>query len=67
MGRFGAVFGPWIGGVLVANQAQSWGFTVFAGTALFGAFMIALSRRGGPATSSEPPIASGRPGDAVAM
>jgi AAHS family benzoate transporter-like MFS transporter len=55
MGRFGAVFGPWIGGVLVANHAQSWGFTVFAITGVFGAIMVTLNRRSGsPSTPSTP-------------
>ncbi|MBO3680774.1 aromatic acid/H+ symport family MFS transporter [Streptomyces sp. NEAU-YJ-81] len=57
MGRFGAVFGPWLGGRLVANEAQDWGFTVFAATALFATVMIGLtglrtarrSPRSGPA------------------
>ncbi|MEV6158623.1 hypothetical protein AB0L53_50685 [Nonomuraea sp. NPDC052129] len=31
----------------MANHAQSWGFTVFAVTAVFGAIMITLSGRGG--------------------
>lgn len=57
MGRFGAVLGPWIGGVLMANQAQGWAFTVFAITAVFGAVMITLSRTGGTAV---------RQGEAVA-
>ncbi|HUR04545.1 MAG TPA: MFS transporter [Nonomuraea sp.] len=64
MGRFGAVFGPWLGGVLLANHAQSWGFTVFAITAVFGSIMITLSGRGG--RPSAPSVPSGRPGDAVA-
>ncbi|WP_374103334.1 MFS transporter [Streptomyces sp. MK37H] len=43
MGRFGAVFGPWLGGRLVANEAQDWGFTVFAATALLATVMIGLT------------------------
>lgn len=43
MGRFGAVFGPWLGGRLVANEAQDWGFIVFAATALFATVMIGLT------------------------
>ncbi|KUN59083.1 benzoate transporter [Streptomyces canus] len=30
MGRFGAVFGPWLGGQLLASGYGDWGFTAFA-------------------------------------
>ncbi|MFF4400957.1 MFS transporter [Streptomyces sp. NPDC001480] len=30
MGRFGAVFGPWLGGQLLAANKGDWGFTAFA-------------------------------------
>lgn len=30
MGRFGAVFGPWLGGQLLAAGKADWGFTAFA-------------------------------------
>ncbi|WP_426567835.1 MFS transporter [Streptomyces canus] len=30
MGRFGAVFGPWLGGQLLAANHGDWGFTAFA-------------------------------------
>ncbi|MFA3873229.1 MFS transporter [Streptomyces sp. MMCC 100] len=30
MGRFGAVFGPWLGGQLLAADKGDWGFTAFA-------------------------------------
>ncbi|MFI6436646.1 MFS transporter [Streptomyces sp. NPDC050759] len=30
MGRFGAVFGPWLGGRLLASGNGDWGFTAFA-------------------------------------
>ncbi|MFI6208311.1 MFS transporter [Streptomyces sp. NPDC051041] len=30
MGRFGAVFGPWLGGRLLAADKGDWGFTAFA-------------------------------------
>ncbi|RKN44726.1 MFS transporter [Streptomyces hoynatensis] len=53
MGRFGAVFGPWLGGVLVDADMSTWGFGVFAAAGLLGAVMIAfvprLPRAGGPA------------------
>jgi AAHS family benzoate transporter-like MFS transporter len=43
MGRFGAVFGPWLGGHLVAGNAEGWGFTVFAVTALLATVLISLT------------------------
>lgn len=49
LGRFGALFGPWIGGVLVAADASSWGFGVFAAAALVGALTVGLVR--GPQAS----------------
>jgi len=45
IGRFGAVFGPWMGGLLVANQLSGFGFVVFAIAGVLGAAMIALIRR----------------------
>jgi len=44
MGRFGAVFGPWLGGVLVAHQISNLGFGVFAAAALMSAVLVALVR-----------------------
>lgn len=49
LGRLGAVFGPWIGGVLVAAGVSSWGFGVFAAAALVGALTVGLVRRPAPA------------------
>ncbi|MGW2327637.1 MFS transporter [Streptomyces sp. NPDC001700] len=43
MGRFGAVFGPWLGGRLVDGNAEGWGFTVFAVTALCATVLMVLS------------------------
>ncbi|WP_405457832.1 aromatic acid/H+ symport family MFS transporter [Streptomyces sp. NBC_00101] len=43
MGRFGAVFGPWLGGQLVANGNEDWGFTAFAITAVFATVMLCLT------------------------
>ncbi|MGW7514530.1 MFS transporter [Streptomyces sp. NPDC054796] len=43
MGRFGAVFGPWLGGQLVASKAEGWGFTAFALAALLSTAFIALT------------------------
>lgn len=42
MGRFGAVFGPWLGGQLFAMGHEGWGFTAFAIAALFSVTMLAL-------------------------
>ncbi|WP_267618488.1 MFS transporter [Gordonia bronchialis] len=30
IGRFGAVFGPWLGGILIASGAPKWGFFAYA-------------------------------------
>lgn len=43
MGRFGAVFGPWVGGELLAAGSADAGFAVYAGAAVFGAVMMALA------------------------
>ena len=43
MGRFGAVFGPWLGGALLAAGHADYGFAAFAATGLFGAVMMALA------------------------
>ncbi|MFF1919490.1 MFS transporter [Streptomyces sp. NPDC058221] len=43
MGRFGAVFGPWLGGQLLANGAADWGFTAFALAAVFSTVFITLA------------------------
>lgn len=42
MGRFGAVFGPWMGGALFAAGNQSWGFTIFAAAALVATATLVL-------------------------
>jgi AAHS family benzoate transporter-like MFS transporter len=47
MGRFGAVFGPWAGGQLMASHHQGWGFTLYAGTAATAAILVALAGLGG--------------------
>lgn len=39
----GAVFGPWLGGRLVDGNAEGWGFTVFAVTALFATVLMVVS------------------------
>ncbi|MFE6887472.1 MFS transporter [Streptomyces sp. NPDC057694] len=43
MGRFGAIFGPWIGGALISAGNADLGFTMYACAAVFGAVMMALA------------------------
>jgi AAHS family benzoate transporter-like MFS transporter len=44
IGRFGAVFGPWMGGQLFATGHQGWGFGIFAVAAVFAtATLLVLS------------------------
>ena len=43
IGRFGAVFGPWLGGRLVAADASDWGFAAFSIAAVVGAVMMAAA------------------------
>ncbi len=52
MGRFGAVFGPWVGGVLTGHHLSGWGFGVFALAALISAVLVSLVR-GNPVGASE--------------
>ncbi|VVJ17927.1 Uncharacterized MFS-type transporter [Amycolatopsis camponoti] len=52
VGRTGAVFGPWLGGILVAGGLSSFGFVVFAIAGLLGAVMVALVRRDGALTTT---------------
>lgn len=66
IGRFGAVFGPWLGGQLVAGEAEGWGFTAFALTGVFATVMVALTRftrsRTPAATEGEkPPVSPSGP------
>ncbi|MFJ8751937.1 MFS transporter [Streptomyces sp. NPDC102441] len=60
MGRFGAVFGPWLGGQLLANGAADWGFTAFALSALFSTVFITLAglrmSRRTPGRTTVPPL-----------
>jgi AAHS family benzoate transporter-like MFS transporter len=55
VGRTGAVFGPWLGGILVAGGLNSLGFVVFAIAGLLGAVMVALVRRNGAITTETGP------------
>jgi AAHS family benzoate transporter-like MFS transporter len=67
MGRFGAVFGPWLGGRLVANGASNWGFVAFSIAAVVGAVMMAaayLTIRHRPAPAPSAPIEDAVPGQA---
>ncbi|GIE90220.1 MFS transporter [Actinoplanes regularis] len=47
IGRFGAVFGPWLGGQLVAAGNQGWGFTAFAVTAVLATVFVLLAGAAG--------------------
>ncbi|MEU1196544.1 MFS transporter [Streptomyces sp. NPDC005813] len=54
MGRFGAVFGPWLGGQLLATGSTTAGFTAFAAAGLFSLVFVSLTglrRVQPPATS----------------
>ncbi|NEC84414.1 aromatic acid/H+ symport family MFS transporter [Streptomyces sp. SID12501] len=48
IGRFGAVFGPWLGGQLVASGSEGWGFTAFAVAAVLATVFVALTGLRGP-------------------
>ncbi|MDX2546009.1 aromatic acid/H+ symport family MFS transporter [Streptomyces sp. WI04-05B] len=54
IGRFGAVFGPWLGGRLVASGSEGWGFTAFAVAAVLATVFVALT---GLRTSRQPTAA----------
>ncbi|MFF3615452.1 MFS transporter [Streptomyces sp. NPDC002580] len=43
MGRFGAVFGPWLGGQLLATGSTTAGFTVFALAGVFSLVFVSLT------------------------
>ncbi|MFF8946872.1 hypothetical protein ACF1A5_32370 [Streptomyces sp. NPDC014864] len=43
MGRFGAVFGPWLGGQLLDAGHGDWGFTVFALAGVSSTVLIGLA------------------------
>ncbi|MBB2944462.1 MFS family permease [Actinoplanes lutulentus] len=58
IGRFGAVFGPWLGGQLVASNNQGWGFTAFAVTAMLATiFALLAGLAGGSKVEEEAPTA----------
>jgi AAHS family benzoate transporter-like MFS transporter len=63
VGRLGAVFGPWLGGILVASGLSSLGFVVFAIAGLLGAVMVSLVRqKTNSATTSGPAARTPVPG-----
>ncbi|MFD4550149.1 hypothetical protein [Streptomyces sp. NPDC058466] len=43
MGRFGAVFGPWLGGQLLATGSTTAGFTAFALAGVFSLVFVSLT------------------------
>jgi AAHS family benzoate transporter-like MFS transporter len=54
MGRFGAVFGPWLGGQLLAAGKGEWGFTAFALAGVSSMVFIGLAAvRGSRRTAEE--------------
>lgn len=62
MGRFGAVFGPWLGGQLLAAGNGDWGFTAFAIAGLSSMVFIGIAALRG---SRQTP-ASGTPQQLIA-
>jgi AAHS family benzoate transporter-like MFS transporter len=48
MGRFGAVFGPWLGGQLLAAGNGDWGFTAFALAGVSSMVFIGIASLRGP-------------------
>lgn len=63
MGRFGAVFGPWLGGQLLAANRGDWGFTAFALAGLASMVLIGMaalrgSKRASRADSEQELIAA---------
>ncbi|OON80101.1 MFS transporter [Streptomyces tsukubensis] len=58
MGRFGAVFGPWLGGQLVASRNETWGFAAFAIAAVLATVFVSLTGLRTPRTDtkSDPPL-----------
>ncbi|MFF4249876.1 MFS transporter [Streptomyces sp. NPDC001663] len=62
MGRFGAVFGPWLGGQLLAAGNGEWGFTAFALAGLSSMVFIGIaalrSAKPGARTGAEQELAA---------
>ncbi|MFF3302696.1 MFS transporter [Streptomyces sp. NPDC002908] len=63
MGRFGAVFGPWLGGQLLATGSTTSGFTVVASAGVFSLIFIALT--GLPSLKRTPGTDAARPASAA--
>ncbi|MEU1180280.1 aromatic acid/H+ symport family MFS transporter [Streptomyces sp. NPDC005820] len=57
MGRFGAVFGPWLGGQLLAAGNGDWGFTAFA---LAGVSSMVFIGTAALRSARQTPVTSGR-------
>ncbi|MFF3336358.1 MFS transporter [Streptomyces sp. NPDC002888] len=53
MGRFGAVFGPWLGGQLLAANRGDWGFTAFALAGVSSMVFIGVAALRGSRTAGE--------------
>ncbi|MEU2286975.1 aromatic acid/H+ symport family MFS transporter [Streptomyces sp. NPDC013178] len=62
MGRFGAVFGPWLGGRLLAADHGDWGFTAFALAGVSSTVFIGIAALRG----TEPTDRAGRQQDLLA-
>ncbi|MGI5459922.1 MFS transporter [Streptomyces sp. CA-249302] len=63
MGRFGAVFGPWLGGQLLAAGNGDWGFTAFAIAGLSSMVFIGIAalrspKKGAPADADQELVAA---------
>ncbi|MFE9499588.1 hypothetical protein [Streptomyces collinus] len=64
LGRFGAVFGPWLGGRLLASGHGDWGSTAFAPASLSSMVLIGIaalrtSRRPAPSGAEQHLITAG--------
>lgn len=64
MGRFGAVFGPWLGGQLLATGHGDWGFTAFAlagvsSMVLIGVAALRSTRRPEPSEAGRKLVTAG--------
>ncbi|MFE9675291.1 MFS transporter [Streptomyces sp. NPDC006259] len=53
MGRFGAVFGPWLGGRLLASNQGDWGFTAFALAGVVSMVFIGLAALRPPGSAAQ--------------
>ncbi|MET9504858.1 aromatic acid/H+ symport family MFS transporter [Streptomyces sp. NPDC006622] len=53
IGRFGAVFGPWLGGRLLASNQGDWGFTAFALAGVVSMVFIGIAALRPPGTAAQ--------------